>query len=78
MEIFIRGLQREIAEVYTDNKRILIGETNRYDVDFVIQIDETFIDANLTIEYEEDLSFDKAEKLIKEKFLSEVKNHATD
>ena len=71
MEIVIKDIGREVVSVYAGNRIAKVGTGDNYYVSFLILIDGQTIDSELTIEYDGDLSFDKAEEIIRSKFARE-------
>ncbi|KNE19050.1 hypothetical protein [Virgibacillus pantothenticus] len=68
MNVYAQSIQREFLEMYADNRIYDIVKTNSYNIDFTIIVDGSHMKSNLRIGYDGDLSFDTAEKLIKNKF----------
>lgn len=71
MEIIIKDIEREVVSVYAGNRIAEVGTGDNYYVSFLILVDGQTIDSELTIEYDGDLSFDKAEEIIRSKFARE-------
>lgn len=69
MDVIVENISREILEMNADNRVLSVARAFNYEVDFKICVDGTFIDSRIRIEHNGDLSFGKAEEIIKGKFL---------
>jgi len=67
MKIFVESISREVVRMYSDSLVLGVANTSEYDVHFIMEVDGSFIESNISFRHDGDLSFTEAEKLIKEK-----------
>jgi len=68
MKIIVQSIDKEIIQMYSDDQILEARGSNKYNVGFIIAVDGSFIDSSFNIRHNGNLSFDEAEKIIKEKF----------
>lgn len=69
MELNVLNISREYDKFYGDVSPIFVSVKKRYEIDFIFKAGGSFVESQVTIAYDGDLSFEKAEELIREKLV---------
>lgn len=65
--VIVKRMNREIISAHRDSELVEVAKGTTYNIDFIFLAGDLFIESNVDLCYDGELSFGKAEELIKKK-----------